>query len=62
MSQNARKTQRSIKEYNSRKLILQALKTSKNIPSLRNDTIYRNQIVEGIIHNIENYRLFQQGC
>jgi len=62
MSQNARKTQRSIEEYTSRKLILQALKTSKNIPSLRNDTIYRNQIVEGIIHNTENYRLIQQGC
>jgi len=60
MSQNARKTQRSIKEYNSRKLILQALKTSKNIPSLIND--YRNQIVEGIIHNTVNYRLIQQGC
>ena len=60
MSQNARKTQRSIKEYNSRKLILQALKTSKNIPSLIND--YRNQIVEGITRNTENYRLIQQGC
>jgi len=29
-SQNARETQRSIEEYNSRKLILQVLKTLKN--------------------------------
>ena len=61
MSQNARETQRSIEEYNSRKLILQALKTLKNIPSLRNDTIYRNQITEGFIHNTEIYRWIQQG-
>jgi len=61
MSQNAGQTQRSIEEYNSRKLILQALKTFKNIPSLRNDTIYRNQIAEGIIHNTEIYQLIQQG-
>jgi len=61
MSQNARETQRSIEEYNSRKLIVQALKTFKNIPSLRNDTIYRNQIAEGIIHNTEIYQLIQQG-
>jgi len=61
MSQNARKTQRSIEKYNSRKLIFQALKISKNIPSLRNDTIYRNQITKGIIHNTEIYRLIQQG-
>jgi len=61
LSQNARETQRSIKEYNSRKLILQALKTLKNIPSLRNDTIYRNQITKGIIHNTEIYRLILQG-
>jgi len=54
------KTQCSIEEYNSRKLIFQTLKTSKNIPSLRNDTIYRNQIVKGIIHNTEIYRLIQQ--
>jgi len=25
----------------------------KNIPSLRNDTVYRNQIEKGIIHNTE---------
>jgi len=62
LSQNAQETQRSIEEYNSRKLILQALKTLKNIPSLRNDTIYRNQITKGIIHNTEIYRLIQQGC
>ena len=61
MSQNAGQTQRSIEEYNSRKLIVQALKTFKNIPSLRNDTIYRNQIAEGIIHNTEIYQLIQQG-
>ena len=55
MSQNPRETQRSIEEYSSRKLILQALKTLINIPSLINDTFYRNQIAEGIIHNIEIY-------
>ena len=60
LSQNARETQRSIEEYNSRNIILQALKTLKNIPSLRNDTIYRNQITEDIIHNTEIYRLIQQ--
>jgi len=60
--QNTQETQRSIDEYNPRKLILQALKTSKNIPSLRNDTIYRNQIVERIIHNTKIYRLIQQKC
>jgi len=42
LSQNAYETQRSLKEYNSRKLILQTLKTLKNIPALKNDTIYRN--------------------
>jgi len=42
-------------------LILQALKTLKNLPSLRNNTIYRNQIAKGIIHNTEIYRLIQQG-
>jgi len=40
LSQNARQTQRSIEEYNSRKLILQALNRLKNILFLRNDTIY----------------------
>jgi len=49
----------AIKEYNSRKLILQALKKLKNIPSLRNDTVYRNQIEKGIIHNTEIYRLIK---
>jgi len=34
----------------------------KNIPSLRNDTIYRNQITKGIIHNTEIHLLIQQGC
>jgi len=62
LSLNARETQRSVDEYDSRKLILQALKTLKNISSLRNNTIYRNQITKGIIHNTENYRLIQQGC
>jgi len=42
LSQNAHATQLAIKEYNSRKLILQALKNLKNIPCLRNDTVYRN--------------------
>jgi len=58
--QNAQETQRSIDEYNPRKLILQVLKTSKSIPSLRNDTIYRNQIVERITHNTKIYRIIQQ--
>jgi len=62
LSLNARETQRSVDKYDSRKLILQALKTLKNISSLRNNTIYRNQITKGIIHNTENYRLIQQGC
>ena len=61
LRQNARETQRSVEEYYSRKLILQALSTLKNIPSLRNDTMYRNQITEGIIHNTEIYQLIQQG-
>jgi len=60
LSQNAHATQLAIKEYNARKLILQALKKLKNIPSLRNDTIYRNQITEGIIYNTEIYRLIKQ--
>ena len=59
-SQNAHAIQLAIKEYNARKLILQALKKLKNIPSLRNDTIYRNQITEGIIYNTEIYRLIKQ--
>jgi len=60
MSHNARETQRSTEEYNSQKLILNALKTLKNIPYLRNDTIYRHQINKGIIHNTEIYRIIQQ--
>jgi len=60
MSHNARETQRSIEEYYSRKLILNALKTLKNIPYLRNDTIYRNHINKGIIYNTEIYRIIQQ--
>ena len=44
LSQNAHETQRALKEYNSRKLILQTLKTLKNIPALKNGTIYRNRI------------------
>jgi len=61
LSQNARETQRSVEEYNFRKLILQALKRLKNIPLKKNIyTIYRNQITKGIIHNTEIYRLIQQ--
>ena len=44
MSNNAHQTQRNIEEYSARKLILQALKRLKNIPALRNNTIYHNQI------------------
>jgi len=32
----------------------------KNIPFLRNDIIYRNQISEGIIYNTEIYRVTKQ--
>jgi len=39
-----------------------SLKNLKNIPSLRNDAIYRNQIAKRIIHNTEMYRLIKQGC
>jgi len=28
---------------------------------LRNDTVYRNQIKEGIIHNTEIYRIIKKG-
>jgi len=59
LSRNAHETQMAIKEYNSRKLILEALKKLKNIPSLRNDTVYRNQIQNGIIHNTEIYRIIK---
>ena len=59
LSQNVREKKSSIEEYNSRKLILQALKTLKTIP-LRNDTIYRNQITKGTIHNTEIYRLIHK--
>jgi len=57
LSQNARETQRSIEKYDSQKLICQALKTLRNIPSLSNDTIYRKQIAEEIIHNTKNFQL-----
>jgi len=60
LSRNAHETQLAIKEYNSRKLILQALKKLKNIPSLRNDTVYRNQTDDGIIHNTEIYRIIKE--
>jgi len=59
LSQNAHETQRALKEYNSRKLILQTLKTLKNIPALKNDTIYRNQIQHGIIQNTEIYKIIK---
>jgi len=36
-----------------------ATKRPRSIIHLRNDTIYRNQIAEGIIHNTEIYRLIQ---
>jgi len=61
LSQNAYETQIALKEYNSRKLILQTLKTLKNIPSLKNDTIYRNQILNGVIQNTEIYKIIKQG-
>jgi len=60
LSRNAHETQMAIKEYNARKLILQALKNLKNISSLRNDTVYRNQIQNGIIHNTEIYRIIKK--
>jgi len=59
LSRNARETRMAIQEYNSRKLILQTLKTLQNIPSLRNDTVYRNQINKGIIYNTEIYRIIK---
>jgi len=59
LSRNAHETQLAIKEYNSRKLILQALKRLKTIPSLRNNTVNRNQIQNGIIHNTEIYRIIK---
>jgi len=62
MNQNAYETQRDIEEYNARKLILQALKNLRNIPALRNDTMYRNQIRRGIIINTEIYRIVRQNA
>jgi len=59
LSRNAHGTQLAIKEYNSKKLILQALKRLKTIPSIRNDTVYRDQIQDGIIHNTEIYRIIK---
>ena len=59
LSRNAHETRMAIREYNSRKLILQTLKTLQNIPSLRNDTVYRNQINKGIIYNTEIYRIIK---
>jgi len=61
LSQNAYETQLALKEYNSRKLILQTSKTLKNIPSLKNDTIYRNQILNGVIQNTEIYKIIKKG-
>jgi len=40
-------------------LILQTLKTLKNIPALKNDTIYRNQIQNGIIQNTAIYKIIK---
>jgi len=59
LSRNARVTQRAIQEYNSRKLILQTLKRLQTIPALRNDTVYQNQIQNGIIQNTEIYRIIK---
>ena len=59
LSQNAHETQRALKEYNSRKSILQTLKTLKNIPAQKNDTIYRNRIQQGIIQNTEIYKIIK---
>jgi len=59
LSRNAYETQRAIQEYNSRKLILQTLKRLQTIPSLRNDTVYRNQIQQGFIYNTEIYRIIK---
>ena len=56
LSQNAHETQRALKEYNSRKLILQTLKA---LPTLKNDTIYRNRIQNGIIQNTEIYKIIK---
>jgi len=61
LSQNAHETQIALKEYNARKLILRTLKTLKSIPALKNDTIYRNQIQNGIIQNTEIYKIIKQG-
>ena len=61
LSRNAHQTQIALKEYNARKLILQTLKKLKNIPALKNDTIYRNQIQNGIIQNTEIYKIIKQG-
>jgi len=59
LSQNAHETQKALKEYNSRKLILQTLKTLKNIPAQKNDTIYRNRIQHGTIQNTEIYKIIK---
>ena len=40
-------------------MILQTSKTLKNIPALKNDTIYRNRIQHGIIQNTEIYKLIK---
>jgi len=59
LSRNVQITQRAIQEYNSRKIILQTLKRLQTIPSLRNDTVYQNQIKNGIIQNTEIYRIIK---
>jgi len=61
LSRDAHQAQLALQEYNSRKLILRTLKTLKNIPALRNDTIYKNQIQNGIIQNTEIYKIIKQG-
>ena len=47
--------------FRSRKLILQTLKTLKNIPALKNDTIHRNLILNGVIQNTEIYKIIRKG-
>ena len=60
LSINARDTQREIEEYNVRKLILNALKSLKSIPDIRNVTIYSNPIRRGILINTEVYCIINQ--
>jgi len=60
LSIDARDTQREIEEYNLQKLVLNNLKNQINIPDLRKDTIYSNQIRRGILINTEIYSIINQ--